>query len=195
VGPAVTVFTHQARPDDSPQASMRPEGRLFMFRRIAIVAAALIAFVPGFVSNAHAQERVELTSADLTAALLSNSSIPTVRMSDLEQFPVQPVLRRSGPSALMTSLYASTAVMQALDMHSTLQAFKAGAVEGNPLMSGIVKNRGAFLATKAAVAASTIFATRHIAKRNKVAAVVTMVAINSAYAMIVRHNYNLARGR
>lgn len=166
-----------------------------MFRRFAIAAATLIACAPGFVVSARAQERVDLTSAEMTAAVLNNAAAPAIRMSDLEQFPIPPVARRSSPSAIMTSLYASTAVMQALDMHSTLQAFKAGAVEGNPLMSGIVKNRGAFIATKAAVAASTIFATRHIAKRNKVAAVVTMVAINSAYAMIVSHNYRLARGR
>lgn len=168
-----------------------------MFRRIAILAVALVAFVPGFVQTASAQERVDLTSVDVTSAVLNNVAAPAVRL-DLEQFPapVQPFARRStGSSALLNSLYASTAVMQALDMHSTLQAFKAGAVEGNPLMTGIASNRAAFMATKAAVAASTIFAARRIAKRNKVAAVVTMVAINSAYAMIVRHNYNLARGR
>ena len=40
-------------------------------------------------------------------------------------------------SALMTSLYTSTALMQGLDVHSTLRAFKNGAREGNPLMAGI----------------------------------------------------------
>ena len=182
----------------SPQASQGPESRLLMVRRFAIIAAIFVlGLMPGVVRAAGAQERVDLTSVDFTAAVLNNAAAPAVRLADLEQFqfPVPPVARRSGPSALLGSLYASTAVMQALDMHSTLQAFRAGAVEANPLMSGIAKNRGAFIATKAAVAASTIFAARHIAKRNKVAAVVTMVAINSAYAMIVRHNYNVARGR
>jgi hypothetical protein len=165
-----------------------------MFRRF--VLAAVVALAPGFVAQASAQERVDISSVDFTAALVNNSAGPAVRVTDLEQFPlpVQPFARR-GPSALLNSLYASTAVMQALDMHSTLQAFKAGAVEGNPLMTGIVKNRAAFMATKAAVAASTMLAARQIAKKSKIGAVVTMIAINSAYAMIVQHNYKLARGR
>ena len=168
-----------------------------MFRRCFMAAA--IAFVPGFVAEVSAQERVELTVMDLTSTVLNNTTIPAVRLADLEQFPapVQPLMlrRQSSPAVLMKSMYATTAVMQALDLHSTLQAFKAGAVEGNPLMAGITKNRVAFVATKAAVAASTMFAARQIAKRSKVGAVITMVAVNSAYAMIVRHNYKLARGR
>lgn len=165
-----------------------------MFRRF--VLAAMVALAPGFVAQASAQERVEIPSVDFTASLLNNSTVQAARMADFEQFPlpVQPLGRRN-PSALLNSLYVSTAVMQALDMHSTLQAFKAGAVEGNPLMAGIAKNPGTFMAAKAAVAASTILAARQIAKKSRVGAVVTMVAINSAYAMIVSHNYSLARGR
>lgn len=167
-----------------------------MFRRFALVAVALVGFLPGFVSTANAQERPDFVSRDMAAAFLNTSSTPAVAISSIDPAPVDPFRApRRGPSALLGSLYVSTAAMQALDMHSTLQAFKAGAVEGNPLMGGITKNRGAFMATKAAVAASTILAARQIAKRNKVAAVVTMVAINSAYAMIVSHNYKLARAR
>jgi hypothetical protein len=32
-----------------------------------------------------------------------------------------------------------------------------------------------------------------MAKRNKVAAIATLVAMNSAYAMIVQHNYRVAQ--
>lgn len=166
-----------------------------MFRRV-VLAAAAIAFVPGFVAEASAQERVEVSTVDFTASILNNSGIPAVKFSDLQQFPVpvQPLGRRT-TSGLLKSMYATTAVMQGLDVHSTLKAFKAGAVEGNPLMKGITGNRVAFVATKAAVAASTMLAARQIAKRSKVGAVITLVAVNSAYAMIVRHNYNLARRR
>jgi hypothetical protein len=94
----------------------------------------------------------------------------------------------------MTSLYASTAVMQALDVHSTLRALDRGAVEANPLMTGAARNKAAFIALKAGVAFSTVMAARNMSKRNKVAAVLTLVAINSAYAMIVNHNYKVARG-
>jgi hypothetical protein len=84
--------------------------------------------------------------------------------------------------------------MQALDVHSTLSAFRAGAVEGNPLMAGVTRNRAAFMAVKAGVAVSTVLAARQLARRNKVAAVVTLVAINSAYAFVVNHNYKISRG-
>ncbi|HXT69787.1 MAG TPA: DUF5658 family protein [Vicinamibacterales bacterium] len=165
--------------------------------------AIAIAFVPGFVAEAAAQEQIEFIVRDVTSSVLNNSTISAVRLSDavrvsdLEQFPVpvQPLGIRRTSSPLLKSMYVTTAVVQALDMHSTLGAFKAGAVEANPLMSGITKNRVAFVAAKAAVAASTMFAARQIAKRSKVGAVITMLAVNSAYAMIVRHNYKLARGR
>ena len=98
-------------------------------------------------------------------------------------------------SALLFSLFASTAAMQALDVHSTMTALNQGAVEANPLMKGLARNKTAFIAMKAGVAASTILATRNMAKRNKVAAIATMVAINSAYAMVVRHNYKVARNQ
>lgn len=92
----------------------------------------------------------------------------------------------------MTSLYASTAIMQALDVHSTMRALDHGALEANPLMTGVTGNKAAFVALKAGVAMSTVMMARHMSKRNKVAAIVTLVAINSAYAMVVSHNYRVA---
>src|SRR5262245_37568924 len=122
-----------------------------MFRRVVLPLAFLVGVVPGLVARAGAQERIDVTTIDLTATILNNTAIPAVRLVDLEQFPVPPVQQRQRTSsALLKSLYASTAVVQALDLHSTLRAFQAGAVEGNPLMSGIVKNRMAFVAVKAA---------------------------------------------
>jgi hypothetical protein len=152
----------------------------------------------GVASTANGQDRTELAPVALTATLLNHSAIPAVRTFDPAQSPapVNPIQpRRTGSTALLNSLYVSTAAMQALDVHSTLAAFRAGAAEANPLMADIAKHRGPFVAVKAAVAASTILAARQIAKRNKVAAVMTMVAVNGAYAMVVRHNYKVARGR
>jgi hypothetical protein len=40
---------------------------------------------------------------------------------------------------------------------------------------------------------STILAAHQLAKHNTVAAVVTLVALNSAYASVVAHNFDLAR--
>ena len=99
----------------------------------------------------------------------------------------------SHTSALMTGLYATTATMQMMDVRSTLTAFKNGAVEANPMMSGIVKNKAAFIAFKAGIAASTIWSAHSMAKRNKVGAILMLAAVNSAYAIIVNHNYQVAR--
>ena len=93
----------------------------------------------------------------------------------------------------MTGLYASTFTMQALDVHSTLKAFSVGAVEANPMMTGVTKNKMAFIALKAGIATSTVLAARSMARTNKVAAIATLIAVNSAYAMIVEHNYAVAR--
>jgi hypothetical protein len=96
-------------------------------------------------------------------------------------------------TTLMVSLYATTATMQALDVHSTLRALDRGALEANPIMGRLVHNRPAFIATKAAVATGTILVARQVAKRNKIAAAVTLIAINSAYAYVAHHNYKVAR--
>lgn len=162
-----------------------------MSRRLVVALSFVVAGLVG-VPPAAAQERVQL---DLSTALAANTAMPPVVLT-AEQLPVafETEFRRPGPSPLMTSLYASTAVMQALDVHSTLRALDRGAVEANPLMTGAARNKATFIALKAGVAFSTVMAARNMSKRNKVAAVLTLVAINSAYAMIVNHNYKVARG-
>ena len=171
-----------------------------MLRARLVALVMLVLGWPAFAQSAQAQgavpARIELSTTDFTPALLTASAATAVRLTDVDQLPMAPIVPQRpkfGSSNLLKSLYASTAVMQGLDLHSTLKAFSAGAVEGNPIMSGVTKNRAAFIATKAAVAAVTILATRKIAKKNKVAAVITLIAVNSAYAMIVNHNYKLAR--
>jgi hypothetical protein len=98
-----------------------------------------------------------------------------------------------GASKVLMPLYASVAVLQALDVHSTLTAMHYGAHEGNPLMSGVTSTKPGFMAVKAGIAASTIVAVRSIAKRNKVAAIVTLIGINAGYGYVVSHNYKLAQ--
>ena len=135
---------------------------------------------------------------DLSGALV-NTGVSSVLL-DADQLPAiqRPAVSMrsstSKSSSVMMSLYVSTAAMQALDVHSTMSVFKRGGAEKNPLMKGIAGNTGAFIAMKAGLAAGTILATHNMAKRNKVAAVLTAVAINSAYVFVVNHNYKVARG-
>lgn len=159
-----------------------------------LVALIALVIAPWSASEVRAQERPELPQIDFGAAVALAVAQP-VRLSELEQRPIQiaPVHRGAGSSAALKSLYASTAIMQALDVHSTFAVVNRGGGEANPLMAGLVRNKAAFIGVKAAVAASTIMAARQIGKRSKVAAVVTLVAINSAYALVVQHNYRVAR--
>lgn len=158
------------------------------------VAAVLFAAVIGLLpAPALAQEPivVERDAAAVAAAFSRTSAALDVRQIALEN-PVPPVGARS--SRLLASLLVSTAVVQALDVHSTFRALDRGAVEANPVMAPLAGNKGAFIATKAAVAAVTVLAAQRLGKRNKVAAIATLVAVNSVYAYVIDHNYRVARG-
>lgn len=160
-----------------------------MSRRLFSIAALGVSLALGAATVAHAQERA---SFDVSAAVANAITPVAMAAGDV---PVQ-IFRpapASGHSSLMSALYASTFTMQALDVHSTLRAFGAGAVEANPLMTDVTKNKIAFMALKAGIATSTVLAAHNMARRNKLAAVMTLVAINSAYAMIIDHNYRVAR--
>jgi hypothetical protein len=96
------------------------------------------------------------------------------------------------PAALVP-LYASFAVLQALDVHSTRYALDRGAVEANPLVKGLTGNEIGLVAVKAAGAAGLIFTSEHMWKRSKAGALLMMIASNSAMAWVVQHNYRTVR--
>jgi len=111
------------------------------------------------------------------------------------QVPVDSNRSESGGerSRSLMPLYISTAALQVLDIHSTLQVFRAGGGEGNPIFRGLARNEGAFIAAKAAIAAGSLYAASRIAKRNRVGAVIALLGINGAYALVIAHNYRLAQ--
>jgi hypothetical protein len=92
------------------------------------------------------------------------------------------------PKALV-GLYASLGVVQILDLVSTKSALKNGAVELNGSMRG---STGKQLGMKAAMTVGTIALTERLWKKNKVAAIVTAAAANSALAMISANNFRNA---
>jgi hypothetical protein len=92
----------------------------------------------------------------------------------------------------LVPLYITFGTLQALDAHSTLRGISSGQREANPVVNGLAGRPGAVVAIKAATAATTILVTEQIWKRNRLAAVATMVAVNSAYAVIAAHNYRMA---
>jgi hypothetical protein len=162
--------------------------------------AGIVVLVSFFVVPAVADAQTRAETAPLAATAIANPFLQPARLVE-EQFSVRaevprPALERPqaaiGSKATLASLYVTTATMQMLDVDSTLKALNRGATEVNPLMSGVVRNRAAFVAVKAGVAAATIYAAHRMARGNRVAAIATMVAINSAYALIVSHNYRIA---
>jgi len=173
-----------------------------------LVAAAVVCTMlsPLAASDGFAQDRVVPGTGTLTQTLdvLTLPSETAAAAAEPQASPPaspqmsMPIQRqklppsRPGSSGGMMALYASTIAVQAMDLHSTMTGIKAGASEGNPLMSGATKNAAVFIGVKAAVTAGTIFAAQKLAKRNKPAAIAMLVAVNSAYAMIAVHNYRVA---
>jgi hypothetical protein len=167
-----------------------------MFPRFAAaVLFAAVSALPQFTATAAAQEPATATPVVTTSLA---ASMANINFNDEQSVPQAPrdIRRgdRSWTTPLLVSLQAATVATQMLDVHSTMQALNAGGVEANPMMGGLVKNRAAFLGVKAGISAGILYATHRLAKDNKIAAIVTAAAVNSAYLMIARHNYRVAAG-
>ncbi len=142
----------------------------------------------------------------LPAPILAQDQILDDRALQIASAPEEPVRRmaaateeqegvayRPASRRLLVPLYVSSAVLQMLDVHSTRKAIALGHSEANPFMSGIASNTTAFVAVKAATAATAILVSERLRKRNRVAAIGVMIAVNVAAATVVAHNYRVAR--
>jgi hypothetical protein len=174
--------------------------------RLTVAAVTLV--MAGFCTTARvsAEEQLMASAAisaeqsiGLPAVLASGLSATTTPAPRIETSASSiPAVRPSGTfgdsrrPALLTPLYASTIVLQALDAHSTMSAMNKGAHEANPFMQGVAKNNGAMLAVKAGVAAGTIYFAERMWRRNRVGAVAMMIAVNTIDAFVVAHNYGVA---
>jgi hypothetical protein len=98
------------------------------------------------------------------------------------------------PGALIP-LYLTFAGLQALDAHSTWRALDGGARETNPVVRGSLDNPASLVLMKGATAAGVVLLTEKLWRRNRTAAVISMIALNSAYATIAAHNYRMATGK
>ena len=95
--------------------------------------------------------------------------------------------------ASLIPLYVSFAAVQVLDLHSTYNGLERGGREANPLLGPVVESPAAFIAVKAGATAGTIYLAEKIWKRNRKAAIITMIGANIAYGVIASHNYSVAR--
>ena len=96
------------------------------------------------------------------------------------------------PPALIP-LYASFAALQLVDMHSTWRALNLGAVEANPLLSGVAGNKAVLLTVKTAGTAGVIAVSERLRKKSRTAAVILMISANSGMTWVVEHNYAAVR--
>jgi hypothetical protein len=188
---------------------MRLSGRLFVLLPCALVICATIG-APHFAALERATASL-FAGTDEAAPVHARQDPPTAAIA--EQDPVTMRLRPSsesrrerpvddvehvtvaivpeGRGVLLTSMYGSFLTLQALDVHSTRRAVALGGTEVNPIMSPFANNTPAMAAMKFGTAAGVIYMTERIRVRNRVAAIAMMAAFNSAYAVVVSHNYRL----
>jgi hypothetical protein len=124
------------------------------------------------------------------AAVVSLSTIGLAAPVAAQEAPPSTAIQRP---AVLIPLYASFATLQVVDLHSSWRALDRGAIEANPLLKGLVGSEIGLAAVKAAGTASVFYATERMLKRNRKAAIVFMIATNSAMAWVVHHNYRAVR--
>lgn len=175
-----------------------------MFHSLPSFVAAVAALI--VMSAAAPAQAQELVTANIVASSVLFPVAPMAPVAlaaasaaaDAEAKAEQPAAafgreRFDRRPLVLPALYASQIALQALDAHSTYAAINRGAHEANPLMKGIVKNKGAMMAVKAGVAASTILLAEKMWKRgNRVGAIATMLVVNGVTAAVVANNYKVA---
>src|SRR5687768_18586228 len=133
------------------------------------------------IASASAAEKEELK---LTTA--GGVIVPTLA-------PMVDYKRTVSRTAILPALYVTLGAMQALDVYSTRAALQAGAREANPTAAPFASNAASMFGMKAVTTAGTIFFAERMWKKNKVGAVIMLVAINSATAAVSMHNMRNAK--
>jgi hypothetical protein len=145
---------------------------------------------------------VLLVSSQLAAQELTDStSLQPQALTSLQPQVLQNVDARQALSrptlaprpSVLVPLYVSFGALQVLDLHSTKRALAAGGREANPVVGTAVGSPAAMTAMKIGAATGIVLLSEKLWKRNRVAAIVMMVTLNSAYAVVASHNYSIAR--
>ena len=175
-----------------------------MFRALPSLLAGTFVALVAMQSSAAAQD---LVAANTTTVLFpaiaplvpapatAVAAAPAAEAVSTPTFtrPTMHAEKSIGRPSMLPALYVAQGALQAMDMHSTMQAISRGAHEANPLMQGVVGNKGAMMAVKVGVAASTIFlAERMWKKGNRVGAIAAMLVANGVTAAVVANNYKVS---
>ncbi len=177
-------------------ATILPSVRI-LFLGTALLCCASTAFAQTGTAASSPVPHSEVAAVPISGAIASTTPpAPAIRLglaAAAAQMPSAPIQPRSGipqsPRGLMPALYAGDIALQVMDTHSTFRALDAGLVEGNPLMRWTTAHPVAFVSMKAAATASTILVAEKIRKKHPRRAALFMAGVNTAYALIVLHNY------
>jgi hypothetical protein len=155
-------------------------------RHLAVVYLTA-AYLLSTASSLAAQEHDQVPSVAWAVASADGLVIPALpALASVPALSAPPPQHR--PAALMP-LYFLLGAFQGLDAHSTLRALEGGGREANPIVGRVVDSPAGFVALKAGGTAGVIFLTEKLWKRNRTAAILTMIGLNSAYGAVVSHNY------
>lgn len=120
-----------------------------------------------------------------TPVWAADDVIPTAPSSAVAAAWAMEGIEQPRSSKTVNVLLGSYSAIQALDMASTIRARQAGAREVNPIMTG---SYGRATAMKAALALGAVGAVKLMEKKNRKAALVTLIALNVAGAAVVANN-------
>ncbi len=133
---------------------------------------------------------LEIDRPPLTRPVAARGALADQAADQAMRVASAPEPKRPG---ILPPLYLSFAALQFLDLDSTNKALARGYSEANPVMAQVVHHRGAAWAVKAATTTVTIVAAERLWRKNhRTAAVLTMIAANVGYALVVSNNYRKA---
>ena len=144
--------------------------------RIAGTAAAFIVIV-GLADSAAAQ----------------TTTTPPTSAKSVSADAVIPAPNPSAHRFALSPLYGTFIVLQGLDVDSTMRGIRSGKTEeANPFLGSMASSPPTLIAFKAATTAGIIAVCEQMRRdHHGTAAVFVMIGLNSAYAMVVAHNYQL----
>ena len=125
------------------------------------------------------------------------NAVAAVPFADVFEVPRTPIrISAATRPFVLPSMYVSLTTLQGYDVYSTLRAMRRGAVEANPIMSGIVGNPAASLAVKSATTVATIYmAERLWREHHRGAAIVLMAVTTGMMATVAAHNASVLRAQ
>jgi hypothetical protein len=153
-----------------------PPGRLSLV--VPILMGLLAAAVP-----ATAQTFSDLTLPSTVVANVPVLFAPVVAGNSIGARDSLPQSSRA-----LTSLQVSFVALEALDVFSTMRGLRQGHTEANPLMRGVTGHPMAMATVKAGAAVTTLLLVRQVSRKNRVAAIAMMAAMNTALSVVVARN-------